>query len=75
MIRWSYSQWFTAAATAVAWIGSATIAINVAHGVYPAWAAWSGFLLSVPGAAGLGILTYETRASVREETKIHRLGG
>jgi len=74
MIRWSYSQWYVMAMSLLTFIASATIAVNVAHGTYPVWAAWAGFLTGLPATVGIGILTHETRAH-REDAKIHRLGG
>ena len=72
MIRWSYSQWFAACVSLLAWVGAASIAVQVSHGEYPSWLAWPGFLLSTLAAAGTGILVHETRHAQRENVvKLH----
>jgi len=75
MIAWSSSQWYVALVALLALIGSATVAVNVAHGIYPPWAAWPGWALSLLTTGGVGVLAHETRRTRQYDTKIHRLGG
>jgi len=74
MIRWSYSQWNTALVALLAFVGSATLAINVAHGVYPPWLAWPGFLLGALAMIDVSVLVHETKVE-RHESRVQKFGG
>lgn len=75
MIRLSYTAWFTAAISVVAFIGSATIAINVAHAQYPTWAAWPGWMVGLVPMAGLVALAHDLRHAQREtNSRIQQIG-
>lgn len=76
-IRLALSAWFTVALSLVGFIASATIAINVAHGGYPTWAAWPGFLVGLIPLAGSIALAHDLQHAKREDAgtaKIHRIG-
>ena len=74
MRHWTNSQWFTFLTSGLALSASATIGVNVAHGFYPIWTAWPGFLLGAYSTCGIGILVHETRRARETATQIHRVG-